>query len=204
MGRLLSERKALFLHIPKTGGNWVRTALYLMGIEHHETKKKIPSSQSHAIPSHIDEDWNFSFAFVRHPVAWYESYWKFQAGVWKRFELGVWHPHRCIDECSSDDFNLFVENCLREQPSYVSRMYEWYLGPPNQTSVNFIGRTENLIEDFRRLLVLLDYADMKIPNVSPVNVSESRMGKPVWDPLLKSKVMISERASIERFYPGEL
>ena len=75
----------------------------------------------------------FRFCFVRHPGSWYESYFKYQTTVgWlKSNQLNPdgWHRWRGLDQCASDDFCTFVRNCIRWQPAYLTRMYEWYAGP---------------------------------------------------------------------------
>ena len=63
------------------------------------------------------------------PLSWYESWWKYQSGIWTVWEPGVWHPQRSLEKCRSDDFSDFIRLCIRNEPGYVSRMYEWYVGP---------------------------------------------------------------------------
>ncbi len=110
MSVILPSSKCLFLHIPRTGGWWVRWALaeslkvetgvWVRSINHRITR-------SHALLSHFisrPDKGNFrsAFTFVRHPIAYYESVWMFFAkeGEGAREQISgsrfAWHPHRDV------------------------------------------------------------------------------------------------------------
>jgi len=84
----------------------------------------------------------------------------------------------------------------------VSRMYEWFIGPPGHDHVQFVGRQENLIEDLIDVLTILGYEiDVRaIHGIARANESQKRRGEPVWDPDLRRKVMELEAPAIRRFY----
>ena len=124
MAIVLTEANALFVHIPKTGGTWVEHVLHRCGIETAPAPRAAEASVRHATPSQLLGNYRFRFTFVRHPFSWYESWWKYQAGVWQVFEPDVWHPQRVLEPCASDDFLRFVRRCVEREPGYVSRMYE--------------------------------------------------------------------------------
>lgn len=53
------------------------------------------------------------FCFVRHPLTWYESWWKYMSGRgWNDWgtenSAGDWHPNSILNGLGSDDFNEFV------------------------------------------------------------------------------------------------
>ena len=207
MSSRLVGADALFLHIPKTGGTWVEHALPAAGVA-VETAPAIDGvTFRHAIPSQLKQQYAFTFTFVRHPLSWYESWWKFQAGHWDQFEPGVWHPQRGLESCRADDFSEFIRLCLEREPGYVTRMYEWYIGPPGHEFVDFVGRYETLADDLIRALTILDrpFDEAALRGHSPENVSVKRKGLPTWNPALRKRVLELEAPTLRRFYPeGDL
>ena len=105
--------------------------------------------------------------------------------------------------CRSDDFSEFIRLCIEKEPGYVSRMYEWYIGPVGFEFAQFVGRHENLTDDLIRVLTLLDHSfDPEIlRRFDPVNVSLKLCGEPVWDPDLRRQMLALEAPAIRRFYP---
>ncbi len=205
MAIVLKETRALFVHIPKTGGTWVEAVFNKLGIANQRAPHSPAASVRHATLDQLPGDYDFRFAFVRHPVAWYESWWKFQAGAWRRFEQGRWHPQRVLENCADDDFSQFVMNCLEHQPAYVSRMYEWFLGPPGNDRFDFVGRTESLRDDLTHVLRQLgyDFDEREIEQAKPIHVSGKKLGEPVWDADLRRRVLELESPAIRRFYSND-
>lgn len=132
MAMYIPSADALFVHIPKTGGSWITAVLEESGLGHRVHSVRADVTVRHGLPADLPEA-RFRFLFVRHPVSWYESWWKYQAGRWIAFEQDRWHPQRMLQPCAADDFGQFVRNCLEREPAYVTRLYEWYVGPPEWT-----------------------------------------------------------------------
>jgi hypothetical protein len=197
---------ALFLHIPKTGGTWVGQALAHCGVALEQAETIAGVTYRHPVLPMVQLTHPFVFTFVRHPLSWYESWWKFMAGIWPIFEPGVWHPQRDLEKCRSDDFSEFIRLCIEHEPGYVSRMYEWYIGPPGHEFVNFIGRHESLVEDLVRVLLLLghQFDERALQNHQPENVSLKRCGEPIWDSRLKRRLLELEAPAIRRFYSDRI
>lgn len=126
---MLVMDRCVFIHIPKTGGSWVGEALrrstnVLATVNRHPTVKEVKTPL-------------FKFAFVRHPLSWYISFWGYrQRTGWRYDDVG-------IDWCGSDDLNRFLYNCLRRCPAYYSRMVDSRIGH----SVDFVGKQETLVDD---------------------------------------------------------
>ena len=199
----LTPSNALFLHIPKTGGTWVEFALPHIGIPTEQAAIIEGVTYRHSLLPMLRDSHPFVFTFVRHPLSWYESWWKFQAGRWIAHEPGVWHPQRCLEKCRSDDFSEFIRLCIEHEPGYVSRMYEWYIGPVGYEYVEFIGRYENLVEDLADVLTAIGYTVDReaLHQFGPVNVSPKACGEPVWNPALRRRILELEAPAIRRFFP---
>lgn len=210
----------VFIHVPKSGGNWVRDLL------RRQNLWRCRIGYKHSTPERINDVWRFhrwqflkhlptrpdvtpaklrrayKFCFVRNPVAWYESWWKFMAGDWHPWEVGRWHPQRPIDGCGSDDFNTFVENVLRDHPSYVSEMYAEYA-----RGCDFVGRTETMADDLESVLGErgISFEPARFSTVARVNVSPKRLGLPQWKPEVFRRLVDSERSAIVTFgYEDEI
>ncbi|WP_181280541.1 sulfotransferase family 2 domain-containing protein [Aphanothece hegewaldii] len=225
---------AEFLHIPKTGGCWVREIL--------EQNNLLLVNRRHLYYKHADYDRNlffplttfqehlseaarlflaetrfskllqywpkssdnsvFRFCFVRHPLSWYESWWKFmRAKEWN--DWGVqnsqqsWHPNAILNGLGSDDFNEFVRNVVKKRPGYVTELMFAYTKP----GISFIGKTENLKEDLIYVLDLLElkYDKASIEQSGKSNVSETDPAEIRWDPDLYRTVMRLELPALLHF-----
>lgn len=202
MSLVLVDTNALFLHIPKTGGIWVERALAAAGIGFEQAPMKAGVSQRHALAADLAGSYEFSFTFVRHPLQWYESWWKFVAMTWPQWEPTVWHPQRDLEACAEDEFPAFIENCIERQPAYVTRMYEWYVGAPGLDRVQFVGHQEHLADSLIGVLRGLGYGfdEQLIRGQPSANVSDSLVGAPIWPRSLRADMEALERPAIERFY----
>ena len=210
----LIQSGAVFLHVPKCGGTWVREALRRVKLWRARLGFK------HSSAAHINDimkhhGWQFirhlpfhptvtpgslrrayKFCFVRNPVRWYESYWKFMAGAWEPHEPGRWHPQRAIDSCGDDGFNTFVSNVLRERPGYVSEMYSWYTD-----GCRSIGKCERIVDDLVAVLreLNLTFDEPALRAFPRTNESLARCGQPVWNLDVLDRVIEAEAAGIDRY-----
>lgn len=222
-----------FLHIPKTGGSWVKEVLlknnlvsYRRSHEHadydynllvpicgrrpkrkfREAARFAQKKLSHLLSnsSGSEGDSVFRFCFVRHPLSWYESYWKYMNGRKKGWtDWGTqnsrvrWHPNSTLNGLGSDDFNQFVRNVVRARPGYVSEMLFSYTKP----GISFIGKTESLRDDLGYVLDLLglEYDREAIKEAPRKNVSKTNPTKVEWDPDLRAAVMRLELPALVHF-----
>ncbi len=152
---LTINRKAyLFLHIPKTGGSWIEEVATKLGFRGNETIST-PGVNRHGLRHHYGNDYAGSFAVVRHPLKWYASYWKYRAlrKEWRPFNLEKgWHPFRELEKCKRATFEEWIRTVVEIEPAFLTRMYEWYVGPPGMEHVNWVLQNEDLVNNFLMLL----------------------------------------------------
>jgi len=143
-----------FYHIPKTGGNYFRKIIKVIGIETSE------SGHVHCSPLDLmDNNKNVSITIVRHPFTWYESYYRYRV-------VTGWRDNHFIDQhAAADSFEKFVLNMQRAYPcGYVTARYISVI-----PFCRYIFRTENLTHDFSFFLKRLGYSFPE--NISKFNVT---------------------------------
>lgn len=204
---------ALFIHIPKTGGNWVSDVLEEEGLVLAHVSGKHASDQLADFESFFRQPYAYSkpnralykFCFVRHPLRWYESWFRMQqAQGWPMRGdasgpgglLPFWNPTAELDRLGGDDFNVFVGNVLRQQPGFVTAMYRRYA-----RGVHFVGRQETLVDDLISVLRKLgvSFNEARIRAHAPVNVSKPL---PVaWNPILEAEALRLEQGALAWYGP---
>lgn len=185
---VLIFRNAIFLHVPKTGGTWVKTAVRNAGVACEEF---LVDGDVHGDRAYCPFPSRFIFAFVREPLSLYQSYWRFKTGV-------GWDERNPFDAaCSAPRFSDFVDNVLRLEPAWCSRMFEDYVGTP-ANEIGFIGRFESLADDLVTALERIGepFDERAIRETPVVNAS---MGAAVFGPGQEAKVRLSEARCISRF-----
>jgi hypothetical protein len=183
--------QSCFLHVPKTGGSWVKKAIIASGISCTEL---ILDGNPHPGLMDCPDPNKFKFAFVRHPVNLYRSYWQFKM-------TNGWDPANRLDvECRSTSFHQFVRNVLDQFPGIYGENLVKFVGPP-EDEIEFVGKYENLVED---LILALKYAgerfdEKAIRTLSPCNVSDKIRFPAEYTDLLEYEVRQAEIMVIRRF-----
>jgi hypothetical protein len=146
----------------------------------------------------------FVFCFVRHPLSWYESWFKYMSQPalewrsWGGNKRSSWHPNAPLDGLGSPNFNQFVTNVCDRCPGYVSEMYDSY----TQSPTSFVGRTERLREDLLDALSragLDQAAESVLAEKPPARVSPKPTETLDWDPAVRARVLELERPSLEKY-----
>jgi len=133
--------KAIFLHIPKTGGTWLRNYFRETGMILEEIG--LTHVNGVGLTTHIKDSKDLIFCFVRHPLTWYRSYWQSKQEI----------PGRrggYLDTIVDLTFYEFLDNILTNQPGYLTEFYEGYT-----SNSHLIGKQENLRVDLKNILDLL-------------------------------------------------
>ena len=220
---VMLKNGSVFLHIPKTGGKWIENALDELSL------KKYKFSHNHA---DMDRTVNFAghyptyfmrkivkhgpfvhrnirdafkFCFVRHPLKYYESYFKYAWSLdWPEFpgldvhsKTDKWHPNSVLFDIGDKDFNQFIRNVIKKRPGYVTELYGSFATP----DIDFIGKTENLVEDFINVLHLMkvDFDEQYVRDLKPVNVSKKPSNPIKWDPKLKEEILKIEYPALVKY-----
>jgi hypothetical protein len=189
---VLIFRNAVFLHVPKTGGTWVKAAVANAGIEFDEY---IVDGDIHGDLSYCPYKDRFIFAFVREPLSLYQAYWRFKIMV-------GWDSRNPFDmSTQAPAFESWVEKVLQLEPAWCSRMFEDYVGRTPADQISFIGRYESLTDDLVRALRMagMSFTEQAIRATPPVNVSNVSHELTRWSPDLAGRVRNSERRAIDRF-----
>ncbi len=198
---MLLTRHFVFLHIPKTGGNFVRNAIlphvpedwHLRQLEPHATFADIPASHD-ALPR---------VAFVRNPYAWYVSWFHFQQRTRDEFFLEI-----------SDGGRLGFHDTMRAIFYGATSFYRGD-GPMLQTLWEMLGRDlsqtrfgkmETMREDLeQRLGEIVDLPDAMvnaIRSLPPQNTSRHGHYSRYYDEELRDLVFEKDRAVFEYFGYG--
>jgi hypothetical protein len=154
-------------------------------------------------PARIEQDC-FRFCFVREPLAWYESYWRFMESKdwnWKTWgherDHYQWHPCAMVNILGSHDFNEFVYKVNKKRPGFVTEMFGWYVRP----GIGFVGRQEFLRQDLIKAFSLmgLEIDANEIQSRERSNETPSHIPRAEWDPALRKKTLRLEYAGYVRY-----
>jgi hypothetical protein len=147
----------------------------------------------------------FVFCFVREPLKWYESWWRFMVSInWRvlgdESDPHRWYPTAMLNGLGSPDFNTFVHNVNRKRPGFVTEMYGWYVRP----GVTYVGKLETLTDDFLKACAMmrLSVDEQRVREYPHRNESPAEIPKPEWDPELRRETLRLEYPGYVRFgYP---
>ncbi|MGH2852048.1 MAG: hypothetical protein ACRDLP_15715, partial [Solirubrobacteraceae bacterium] len=189
---LVVTPRMLFLHMPKTGGRWVMGAMLAAGV---------PAVRPEGVPGHGNADEarefadRFTFAFVRHPLDFWRSYWAF------RMRDG-WDPESNIDTAiASPDFDTFIAGVIERFPGEAGAVYETFVGTPER-EIDFIGRFERLADDLVSALRLAgeEFDEAALRAHPAENVSDYGQLPAFFDRESAARLAECERRAIDRFY----
>ncbi len=153
--------KFCHIHIPKTGGTWVRLVLQKQGWKpkdvagNHEPAPDVPY---------------LKFCFVRDPADWLRSWWGHeQRHGWpsnpnpsEREDSEFIKMMYYLNQFKTDDLAEFVHAVEEDHPGYVTDFFSKYTKTADR-----VGRTETLMDDFIRFTGLVD-TTFEPYNVTPI------------------------------------
>lgn len=157
---LIVPGRLVFMHVPKTGGTWIKTVLrsQIGGVIYTKTNHGNPWAKAgHPDLEDVKDIDGFRIGFVRHPVDWWLSFWRH-----RQRRGGKWNLELQLDrDVMSKSFDQYVRNILDKRPGYASRMFSEFVGDPGN-EIDFIGKQENLIPDLKRALKRAGYDPRKL------------------------------------------
>lgn len=178
---MIRYKNALFVHVPKAGGSWVRTVLKQGGGKDVSYAHDIPANNRFYLLTRRVQP----FCFVRHPLEFVYSIWRHWSGnpkcrinnanpakafMWDKRLTGTFYCD-CIVE---NDLEKTIANFTEKWPGFVTWLYAQFT-----RDCVYIGRHERLKDDFERALLLINGGidpDLKalIRDKERINVSEGR------------------------------
>lgn len=183
-----------FLHVPKTGGTWATEAMFAAGVKVDKPLDVPFHGDLRDTRPYADR---FTFAFVRHPLEFWRSYWGY------RMRTG-WLEDFPIDAAASSDFNEFVERLVDGWPGWAGELYERYVGPPAR-EIDMICRHERLADDLCAALrlagVRFDEAGLRAKPA--LNANDYETHPALYRRRTAQLLAEAEAPAIDRFYPWE-
>jgi hypothetical protein len=212
---------SIFIHIPKTGGTWVTSALNRAGLhkqpmQHLAIFKRLVINKHDSIHKLLELRPKLkglkTFAFVRNPVTWYQSRWScnynrfFFMNPHEHPNPGVKLPVIAIKTKKEyDDFNVYISRVLKQQPRCFVRQMKRYLGE-DYGWLDYVGKFENLQEDLVTALTMFgeEFDPEVIRATKAINESDDKLDRR-WDEKLLQKVIYTHSDFMSRFgYPTNI
>lgn len=213
----LVTEKALFVHVPKTGGTWVRRAIAAAGIRAEESGPFDVHDHYGLLdlPSYLVAD-RFTFGYVRHPVSWVQSRWAWavRSGFPSKVVSEPKAAGHWMADCWSDEFPTFVERYLERHPGVACATMLRMLGfgraaagawEPTRFAARRVCRYESLADD---LVVVLSEAGERFDREAIARLADTRCQRGTvifgercaMPPSLQREVARAEAALIDLFY----
>lgn len=151
-GTVADGLRCIHVHIPKTGGSSINSVLGLDG-DGHFTAKQLKMRLGNL-------RWRayFKFCFVRNPWDRMVSYYYFH-----RAGRGGPSARRIIRFCESHTFEEFLFEYLNKD-IWQGPQLAWMKSRNGKVEMDFIGRFENLADDFGLLCRHLDIEPVTLPH----------------------------------------
>lgn len=191
-----------FVHVPKTGGQWVRAIL-----RQTTNEKSWEDGPVHGHPIEYSME-KPHFSFVREPIFWYRSFWghRFRDSYDSHGNPGAFKMNTNDSEAwntlmkftlpyMSTDFDVFIDQVTKNLPG----IYTWYIGFYYAPHVNMMP-FEYKAHSFLKAL------GGRPDNIDPANKGIDHMGdyQNLWpDPISEEsrhKIRVSEARIYQKWY----
>ena len=150
--------KFIFIHIPKTGGSSINSTLSkICGKDDVIRRDDTRHNTAIQIKAEVgDAAWNsyFKFAFVRNP---WEAVLSEYFYILKRAK-----PKKYKEYEKYTDFNQYLTSSKGKLILFHS-MLDYIVDKSGKIAIDFVGRFENLEEDFKQVLQKIGLQNMSLP-----------------------------------------
>jgi len=195
MPLVLKRSGAVFLHLMKTGGTWVRAALAVGGVPFEEAQG-LENAHSFAPHSgHISPN-KPRFTIVRNPYHWYQSFWMHRQTFGWGGDLLIGH------DCEDPSFEGFIYKVFEQHAGFlddtVTRLY----------AADYFLNTDTVVDGLCSLLKTLGevpFYEREIRTLPKINLAEPGLrSKCLYTPETASMIWDSEQKLFTRFrWPEE-
>ncbi len=204
---LLLKNNLVYLHIPKTGGNWMTKILTESGavlapFENKHASYDLVAGYMRRQQNRLNLNGdNIHYcAVVRNPLKWYESWFKYQTS--KKFrawgtngKAKHWHIMSPINMEPMTDFNAFMQRINALHPGFAGFLFNAYVSNSNA----IVLKNENIRED---LASLNEKFDLGIEPSQIFESSEYGVSPNIgieWDPEILAQTIKFEAATFEKY-----
>ena len=162
------EQNVVFVHIQKTGGSSICTALGLPGDHPH---KHMAAAELREIYGEAVWDSAFKFAFVRNPWDRLVSWWTMIDWQRDRYAQATDFGKLVLDTATTfEDFIVRFDE-MADDEFFKSRwlfrpQFDMVADAGGQVIVDLVGRFETLAEDWQRIGTALGRPDLALPHVN--------------------------------------
>ena len=156
------KHKFIFVHIPKTGGTSIEK--YILG---NASVAKKQNNKHNTVTEYMNKtgklfDKYFSFSFVRNPYDFLVSYYKFRMkminGEFGRTERFMRKKY------FKSNFKHWIMNNFYNDPRVITHLD--FLSYDSKLKVDFIGKFENLQEDFNIICDKIGIPQQELPHIN--------------------------------------
>lgn len=136
------KRDFVFIHINKTGGTSISKAVGMPRKQHYTVKETIK------IIGQEKWDQAYKFTFVRNP---WDKVWSHYSYRMRINETGLRDAGLSFNEWVAVTYGEPKDKRFFDQPKMFAPQIDWLLDNKNEQSMDFIGRFENLSDDFEKI-----------------------------------------------------
>ena len=134
--------------MPKTGGNWVKNILSQDTSFFGNLGYTAFTGKQMGLYGHIPSwgGFNYEFGFIREPVSWYTSLYRFQASPFKALGKYQFFFDKSLE---ADNINDYVDNIRKNPYTYLKmeKMYRYVFSIGKKNECKNIFKFENLAEN---------------------------------------------------------
>jgi len=191
--------KSVFFHVPKAGGTWV-TQVLLEGVKgaykiEPDIKAKDDFNGIHLPTNRMSWKGKSKFIFIRHPLSWYQSIWKYHNTHQERWFPDPENKNDFYKYCPGTNFALFMDKVMKYFPTgYYNQVLDAFLD-----GADIVGKQENLKNDLENILKKIgeDVEPLAL-DIPATNVSKDLFCD--YTKVHKDFVLKVESSIIERYY----